>query len=229
MCVQLKNTENWSNRIKNYIKESWGGCFLCIPSYTNSSYCNDLIKWYIEGESNIPYSSHGSVGRDGRRAPHLGEMPSQGRTRRWLRVEDEVGAKCHRSVKAIICSCSLLQEIREGIEWGTGATPSSDKDMTLLDVFLNGRRFLQGSCQPFHGEQLCPWLFPKKAPFSFCRIWSSSGSNSLIRWLAANCRLQFYCRDLCHCKHSYSNASGRGLAAYYEQLVAARIPKHQDV
>lgn len=40
----------------------------------------------------------------------------------------------------------------EGLE----QLPAADKDMTLLDVILNGRNFLQGSCQPSHREHLCP-------------------------------------------------------------------------
>lgn len=61
--VRLKDTENWGNRIKNYMKESSGSCFLYTASYTNNSNCNHLIKSYIDGKSNSPYRSHWSVVR----------------------------------------------------------------------------------------------------------------------------------------------------------------------
>lgn len=37
-----------------------------------------------------------------------GKETESGEDKGYLQVEAEVGAKCHRSVKAIICSCSLL-------------------------------------------------------------------------------------------------------------------------
>lgn len=124
--------------------------------------------------------------RGGRRAPHLGKMPSQGRARRWLRMEDEVGAKCHRSVKAIICSCSLLQESREGItvrDWNNSQqqtrTWRSWMWFWMAEIFYKAAVSLPTGNISAHDCLL-------KAP-QYCRIWSSSDSNSLIRWLVAGC------------------------------------------
>lgn len=76
--VRLKDTENWGNRIKNYMKESSGSCFLYTASYTKHSNRNHLIKQYIDGKSSSPYRSHWSDKvRGGRRAAHLGKMPSR--------------------------------------------------------------------------------------------------------------------------------------------------------
>lgn len=61
--LRLKDTENWRNKIKNYMKQSSSSCFIYTASYNNIGNCHHLIKSYTDGKSNGMYRSHKSVVR----------------------------------------------------------------------------------------------------------------------------------------------------------------------
>lgn len=187
MCVQLKNTQNWSNRINNYMKESWGGCFLCIISYTNNSNCNDLITWWIEEKSNVPYSSHGSVVRSEVEEEHniwewcqVRENKEVVKSRRWSRSKVSQVCESHHLLLQFVAGSQRRDTVSNSLQqtrtWHPGCVSEWHKFSTgQLSAFLQGT-----------STHDCLLEAPQ-----YCRIWSSSGSNSLTGWLAAKCRLQF--------------------------------------
>lgn len=160
--VRLKDTENWGNRIKNYMKESSGSCFLYTASYTNNSNCNHLIKSYIDGKSNSPYRSHWSVVRwEVEEEQPIWERCQAGKETKS--GEDKEVVKCRqgsRSKVSQVCeSHHLLLQFVVGSQrsntWGTGLNPSSrqghDTPGCVSECEFSTRQlsaFLQGTSLP---------------------------------------------------------------------------------